>query len=208
MCECERAAAAVINAASGVARDRAVREVSIPLWLEMPRGELPATVQSVRASVPKLIMLPPLPPPSARPLRMLRLERLTLTPEPMRKIRKAGSVLLRWMTIPVSGPLTTSRFSITSVPPPAPGLASVIAPVRPGAKLISVACGSLIASRMVHCAALQMPSPGSARLLTTLCPAVWVWTGPPGSAGAVGGWFSPQAASTRSGNRTGSRRGW
>ena len=44
----------------------------------------------------------------------------------------------------------------------------MIVPLRPEAKVISVLPGSLIASRNVHWAVLQMPLPGSARLLTTL----------------------------------------
>jgi hypothetical protein len=102
------------------------------------------------------------------------------------KMRNSGSALRRRMTIRALGPVIESVLLIVRVPPPASGLASVIGPVRPGAKLISVLPGSLIASRSVHCVALQTPLRGSARLLTTLCPRVWLNSGPPGSAGDVG----------------------
>src|SRR5882672_1869403 len=175
--------------------------------LEMPTPELSDTVQLVSSRVPRLTMPPP---GSSLPFRMVRFASVTVAPEPIRKIRKAGSVLRRRMTIPVPGPVIVSVFSTWSVPPPAAGLARVMGPVRPEAKLISVLPEALIASRSVHCAALQVPSPGSARLLTTLRLAVWLKAGPPspaGGVGAVGGWPSPQAASTRSESRSGSRRG-
>lgn len=116
-------------------------------WWTMPPPKLSATVLFVSVSVPWLSMPPPV--RSVSPPRTVRLVKVTLTPEPIRKILKAGSVLRRWMTSPVQGPVIVSVFSITSVPPPAAGRASVMGPARPGRKLISVVPDASSASRSV-----------------------------------------------------------
>ena len=62
------------------------------------------------------------------------------------------------MTILVLGPVIESDLLIRSGPPPASRLASVCAGEDRG-EVISVLVGSLIASRSVHCVALQTPLP-------------------------------------------------
>ncbi|MEO7476786.1 MAG: hypothetical protein ABIY46_15795 [Gemmatimonadales bacterium] len=76
--------------------------MSVPRsWWTMPPPKLSATVLFVSVSVPWLSMPPPV--RSVSPPRTVRLVKVTLTPEPIRKIRDAGSVLRRRMTSPVPG---------------------------------------------------------------------------------------------------------
>jgi len=76
------------------------------------------------------------------------------------------------MTIPALGPVIVSVFSNhqRAAAGPGPGERDSTGEARLEADL--GAPRSLIASRSVHCVALQTPLPGSARLLTTLCPGV------------------------------------